>query len=197
MRLALILFALLCAPVIASGQDFYNYLGPGRDVPDKASPVLGIPYNDLGLESVSQKRLDKSTARLASLGAPAGDTRKLLAYPTQDYGVWIEKSYHTALGQFVACGGSIAAKALQFNPASYRVAVQPSAFTDEINFPNEVLAGETIPAARTIKALDFYVSESDGSLSYLPTVLTWEYGNAIAASVGIAGEPRPAGWPCN
>jgi hypothetical protein len=198
MKYCFVLLVIVCLPALTSAQSLYKYLGNGMTVPDSLSPNLGIPFNDRGFQYVSNKRLDKSEQHLISLDAPQSQIKKLMNFPQQDYGEWVESSYRSALSQFSECGGPIAAAAATFNPASVFVSFEPAPFTDpSLPLPSgELLAGEFIPEALEIRAVAFYKSETDGELAYLPSVMTWEWGNAIANHIGIPGEPRGANWPC-
>jgi hypothetical protein len=195
-RFVALIFVLLFCASGAKAQAVYEYLGAGKAVPDSTSPTLGIRFNSDGLEYVSAKKLAKSEKMLESLNAPAGQITKLLAYPNRNYGEIIERSYRAALASFTACGGSMATSALSFDPSTYYIQIEPTIFTDEVNFPGSWLAGETLPGENLVKVVGFYKSQSDGELAYLPAVMTWEAGNMIAAHVGIPGEPRGANWPC-
>ncbi|HEY6331391.1 MAG TPA: hypothetical protein VI756_18845, partial [Blastocatellia bacterium] len=128
---------LLLVPVITNAQSPYEYLGPGRSVPDRTSPTLGIKFNDRGFEYVSQKRLNESQTLLVSLGARKSQIKELAGFPHQNYGDWVEQSYHTALSQFTACGGAISARAQTFDPAQVYVSFEPTIFTDETYFPGQ------------------------------------------------------------
>jgi hypothetical protein len=198
MRYLTIILVVVCLPILTNAQSFYKYLGNGTTVPDSLSPSLQIRFNDLGFADVTNQRLSKSEQRLISMGAPQSQINKLMNFPHQDYGKWVESSYRSALSQFTACGGTVSVLASHFDPSTIYVSFEPTVFTDP-NLPlpdGEVLAGEYIPAGHMIRAVGFYKSETDGELAYLPSVLTWEWGNAIAEYAHVTPEPRGANWPC-
>jgi hypothetical protein len=184
-----VLLMIVCLPALASAQSYYRYPGNGLTVTNSVSPELQIQYNDRGLQYVSNKRLNKSEQHLIALGAPQSQIKKLMNFPQRDYGQWVERSYRSALSQFTECGGSVAAAASTFNPASVFVMFEPAPFTDT-NLPDQrLLAGAFLPAMHQIRALAFYKSEMNGELAYLPSVMTSEWGNAIANHIGIPGSP--------
>ncbi|HUK89855.1 MAG TPA: hypothetical protein VLZ81_05600 [Blastocatellia bacterium] len=199
MKRLLPLLVVVCLPAAASAQKYYKYLGNGESVSDKYSPDMNIRFNDRGFENVTTARLNASQEHLIGLGAPESQIKKLMKFPDQDYGKWVESAYQSALSQFTACGGDIAAMASRFDPASVYVWFEAAPFTDpNLPLPNgEVLAGEYIPGQQMIRAVAFYRSESDGELAYLPNLLKWEWGNAIADFVHVTAEPRGPNWPCH
>jgi hypothetical protein len=192
------LLVIVCLPILTSAQSLYTYLGNGMTVPDSVSPELQIQFNSRGFEYVTAKRLSKSEQHLIALGAPHSQIKKLMNFPNQNYGEWVESSYRAALSQFTKCGGPIADAASAFSPNTVFVSFEPVPFADPtLPLANgELLAGEYVSATHEIRAVAFYKSQADGDLAYLPVIMAWEWGNAIADHIGIVAEPRGTNWPC-
>src|SRR5262249_13096558 len=155
------------------------YFGPGDHGSTKTTPKWGIPYDDGSFQAAKPKTIAKGIRRLGLLSAREQDVNHYLSYPQADIAAWIDDAYDRALAVFTDCGGALADKARLVNPAGYFVVVEPTIWTTPAS-PTGWAAGETIPATRLIRVVNYYFSESTHQLQWLPDLIRWEQLNHIA-----------------
>ena len=193
------LLSLVCLLLFTAlpGHAQFRYFGSGSYGRVKTTSRWGIPYDDGDFQSARPKTIAKGIRRLNLLGASQREIDRYLWYPQADMSETIDKAYDQALAVFIDCGGSLADKARAVDPSRYFVQVEPTIWQTSSS-PTGWAAGETIPSTRLIRAVNYYFSESQHQLQWLPDLMLWEQLNHIAIETGVSGEPGSSpSWPCD
>jgi len=194
MRYVAPLFLLLALPVLSEAQ--VRYLGPGDYSETYVTPRYHIPWQG-DFTGVSQRRLNKSLARLDNLSAPENAKSDLGRYPSANVSEWIDAGYEAAIQKFTDCGGLLANRALAVDPSGYLVQVRPTIWQTDASSTGWA-AGETIPSQRLIAVVCYYFSEARHQQQWLPDLIAWEEMNHLAVETGVRGEPGSSrNWPCD
>src|SRR6516164_4424063 len=113
MRLVAPVAFLLALPVVSAAQ--VRYLGSGDYTETYVTPRHGIAWQG-DFSRVGQRKLNKSLALLASLGAPESAQSDLISYHAANVSEWIDAGYDAALQKFTDCGGTLSNKARSVSP---------------------------------------------------------------------------------
>ena len=197
MRFA-VLFSLLLlgAASQASGQGYYEFLGPAQPASDKYTPRYHIRYNTQGFDYPAEHR----TKKMIKKGAPESAVREVENFPqsADDIPKWIDDAFENTRAEFLRCGGDLASRAIAVSPAGVYVVIEPTAFhVAELGID---AAGVYYPSRHEIHVLNIYYTWSGayrGWLRHARDLLRWEMENYFGTECRIQAEPRTSSWPCD
>ena len=187
---------LLAVTAQASGQGYYEFLGPARPASDKFTPRYHIRYNAQGFDSPAEHR----TKKMVKKGASESAIQEVENFPraADEIARWIDDAYENTRAEFLLCGGDLASRAMAVSPSGVYVIIEPTAFyVGELGID---AAGVYYPSRREIHVLNIYYTWSGpyrGWLRHARDLLRWEMENYFGTECRIQAEPRTSKWPCD
>lgn len=183
----------------ASAQGTHEFLGPPREVPDQFTSKYGIRYNTQGYDQ-PEVNWNRKLKKWAKKSVPESAIQEIMAFPGSPdaIGQWIDEAFEKALAQFSDCDGSLARRANRITGSDLYVIIMPSAFYVPVY--DVLAAGAYYPTPHEIRVLNIYYTwsgQNNGWMRHARELLAWEMGNYFAMTLGVQGEPRADGWPCN